>query len=617
MYRDFSESSKQKMLSLVSEVENEKLCDFTDWVGDRWLDFQSWIGKLNIKNYINNVNAYHKKVIDKNNATKKSIETIFRNVKTVDSSYQKQLSATKSSLEKWYKYVLQMNEIVGNKGKFTAAYITSSLGGILKQYSLDELNSRLDLYVEFDKETENYIYHWNEIEELFSKGTYDLTETDYQVLTFVLSTMVDENGYIDTDNLQKFINAGYTTPSQVTPTDYHTSFEILKNGQRVEYYYIQNKSYMSDTLKTISAIYSKSCSVNGNENNLNMLMQSIVENYSVIEWRQKLSPIEMKRDYWSGALTISEETLNSFNKICMPNISMQFVNNTKDGSGLDYYLITSNASNAGNVLTSTLDGQFIKHNDISTDNYSDCTLRLYVDCAKNQNAIVVATILNGRSILSEYYQEFDWNDVLTDETVSLVSKIPVVGDYVSSIYDLATQTEAIGAISSGLDGIKSADLGDISKVSEKTEKRIDAGIGVVNKGLGIYTKYKATEINNQKVQKNQEELEKLSKPLMQKTNLGLVYDTMVVKYDHCTYGDSNKGIKVDDTKSCDKATCVISPSNYKLDPLVLRDQYDSIMHTKISDSDFEKLENQVREYITTGNVTDKSILANYINEWSE
>ena len=55
MYRDFSENSKRKLLSLVSSVENEKICDFTDWIGDRWLDFQSWIGKLSIKKYINNI----------------------------------------------------------------------------------------------------------------------------------------------------------------------------------------------------------------------------------------------------------------------------------------------------------------------------------------------------------------------------------------------------------------------------------------------------------------------------------------------------------------------------------------------------------------------------------
>lgn len=32
MFRDFSDTSKQQILELVSEVENEKICDFTDWI---------------------------------------------------------------------------------------------------------------------------------------------------------------------------------------------------------------------------------------------------------------------------------------------------------------------------------------------------------------------------------------------------------------------------------------------------------------------------------------------------------------------------------------------------------------------------------------------------------
>ena len=618
MYRDFSEKSRNELLGLVSQVENEKISNFTDWVGDRWYDFESWIGKLNIRNYLNNVNEYHKKVIDKNNATKSSINTIFNKVKSVDASYKDTFSIKKSQLQQWQRYINELSQIVNPRnGKFNAKAMSDAFDGILKQISNDELNSNLEKYVELDKTTGEYTYHWNEIEELFTKDTYSMTDTDYQVLTFILSTMAYENGDIDTENLEKFINCGYTTPSPVTSNDYHTSFEILPNGQKYSYYYIQNKSYMGDTLKTICAMYSNACSVSGNNTNLNALMQAIAENYSVIEWRQKLSPIQMKQDFWSGEITISEETLNNFNKICTPNITLEFVNNTKDGSGLDYYVIKSNASNAGNVLTTTSDGSFVRRNDVSTDNYSDCTLRVYIDCAKNQNSNVVATILNGRSILSEYYQEFDWGQVLTDEAVGLVKQVPVVGNYVSSIYDLGTQAETIGVISSGLDGIKSADLDDISNISKKTEKRIDAGIGIVNKGLGIYTKYKATEINNQNVQKNQEELEKLSKPLMQKTNLGLVYDTMVVKYDHCTYDDSGKGIKVDGGKDCDKSTCVISPSNYKFDPNVLRKQYDSIMHTTIANEEFAELEKQVKEYITTGNIEEKSILANYVKEWKE
>ena len=52
MYRDFSEKSRNELLGLVSQVENEKISNFTDWVGDRWYDFESWIGILNIRNYL-------------------------------------------------------------------------------------------------------------------------------------------------------------------------------------------------------------------------------------------------------------------------------------------------------------------------------------------------------------------------------------------------------------------------------------------------------------------------------------------------------------------------------------------------------------------------------------
>lgn len=121
MFRDFSDSSKQQLLNLVSEVENEKKSDFTDWVGDRWYDFETWIGKLDIKNYINNVNAYHKKVIDKNNATTKSINSIFSKVESVDKSYKYKLAATRTSLNKCLQHINQLIEIVNpSNGKFNA-----------------------------------------------------------------------------------------------------------------------------------------------------------------------------------------------------------------------------------------------------------------------------------------------------------------------------------------------------------------------------------------------------------------------------------------------------------------------------------------------------------------
>lgn len=73
MLRDFSDKSRVQLISLVNEVENGKSSNFTDWIADRWVDFLSWIGQLNTKGSLNTVNNYHRKVIDKNNATKKQL----------------------------------------------------------------------------------------------------------------------------------------------------------------------------------------------------------------------------------------------------------------------------------------------------------------------------------------------------------------------------------------------------------------------------------------------------------------------------------------------------------------------------------------------------------------
>lgn len=149
MYRDFSDRAQNELLGLVSEVENEKLSNFTDWVGDRWYDFESWIGELNIKNYINSVNEYHKKVIDKNNATKSSIDAIFKKVKSVDALYKNALAGKRSQLLQWQRYIDEMSQIVNpQNGKFNVDSIPISLNEIL----------RIIQQIQLDDDVKNVVY---------------------------------------------------------------------------------------------------------------------------------------------------------------------------------------------------------------------------------------------------------------------------------------------------------------------------------------------------------------------------------------------------------------------------------------------------------------------------
>ena len=64
MKRDFSDEAKAKLLSLVDDVETEKWCDATDWIGDRFSDLQFAVGLLKLDDDLGNVDAFHKSIID-------------------------------------------------------------------------------------------------------------------------------------------------------------------------------------------------------------------------------------------------------------------------------------------------------------------------------------------------------------------------------------------------------------------------------------------------------------------------------------------------------------------------------------------------------------------------
>ena len=135
MIRDFSEKSKQEIIALTQQVAEENWCGLTDWLGDRWLDFQSWIGVLNIQHYSDNIQLYHKKVIDKNNATKAEIERIFADVYRVDSQYNIKIRRIIDTIQAFRQLVLELGAIItpGNS-QFTPEQIRPLLEIRFKAY---------------------------------------------------------------------------------------------------------------------------------------------------------------------------------------------------------------------------------------------------------------------------------------------------------------------------------------------------------------------------------------------------------------------------------------------------------------------------------------------------
>ena len=144
MYRDFSEQSKQNLLGLVDEVESEKWSGITDWFGDRWYDFQDWIGALDIKKYTDNIDAYHKKVIDKNNASKKAIEDIFEEVSVQDELYGGKFRSDAALLLQLDRYLAELAEtILPNSGRMNALTLRLPLTAAWQAYQSQLKNAHV------------------------------------------------------------------------------------------------------------------------------------------------------------------------------------------------------------------------------------------------------------------------------------------------------------------------------------------------------------------------------------------------------------------------------------------------------------------------------------------
>ena len=168
MLRDFSDKSRVQLISLVNEVENGKSSNFTDWIADRWVDFLSWIGQLNTKGSLNTVNNYHRKVIDKNNATKKAINQIFDHVNSIDKTYSNNLKDIENLLKQWETYIDSLGEIVSPaNGTFNVQYITYKMSNALKD--IDEENVAFIRKYLTNETTVDRIYLTYLLEELANK----------------------------------------------------------------------------------------------------------------------------------------------------------------------------------------------------------------------------------------------------------------------------------------------------------------------------------------------------------------------------------------------------------------------------------------------------------------
>lgn len=88
LVRDFTDDSKQKILSYVKNATANGWWEgLKDFFGDAWSIGRSWCGKLEVENYVDNIEAYQQEVVDMYDTTAEKVEQIFQAVAAVDQQF--------------------------------------------------------------------------------------------------------------------------------------------------------------------------------------------------------------------------------------------------------------------------------------------------------------------------------------------------------------------------------------------------------------------------------------------------------------------------------------------------------------------------------------------------
>lgn len=218
MKRDFSEEAYQTLLSLVREVEDEQLCALTDWIGDGWLDFEAWTGELNIKQYVNDVNSYHKKVIDKNDASAEEIRKIFDNVNLISAEYRSLFFKKLCSMNKLRRKFLSVaNAISPANGRLRPEYwgegLRNSLHAIIDH--LQDMTAGRKNYLEIDLDKMEAVEFLSEITGTVSCGLLGAMKLRSAIL----------------DNLSDEVTEPTADSTTVSESD--IALEVLDSGNHV------------------------------------------------------------------------------------------------------------------------------------------------------------------------------------------------------------------------------------------------------------------------------------------------------------------------------------------------------------------------------------------------
>lgn len=177
-----------------------------DWIGDHLSNASEKVFGYEIKDHLKDINAYQTKILDMKNIGSEKVEEIFRNVAEVDTNYAAKL---KDSREYMDKLDLIMNNLA------SVFFITEAN---IENFSLSREDFSADFLLEgsvdvfykiFTSGKNGEKYNWDYIKDFMNKNPDDISDAEYDALCKVIDSFVSEDGTIDEESYNKFLQSMY------------------------------------------------------------------------------------------------------------------------------------------------------------------------------------------------------------------------------------------------------------------------------------------------------------------------------------------------------------------------------------------------------------------------
>ena len=194
MKRDFTTKNYDHFLSLIQQISDEQWCGLTDWFGDGYYYVKHWLGDLGLYNKTNNLEKYHKELLDKKDTSKSEIKAIFEEVSRIDTDYAADSAGRFGEclelLETYHEYVQEMSKIAATSCQVVAG------GGKLSDFftskkivvTMSKISTHLETILrQISYTADNFSKISNEYKDEYVELYESLNQEDAKILDQVLS----------------------------------------------------------------------------------------------------------------------------------------------------------------------------------------------------------------------------------------------------------------------------------------------------------------------------------------------------------------------------------------------------------------------------------------------